>query len=97
MSAYWIGRARVRDLAGYQIYGKLVATAAERHPNQVLVRGGQYRVLEGPDHFDRFVVIRFSSVEAAVAYYNSPEYREAATIRHEAASRCELAIIEGID
>ena len=97
MSAYWIGRAQMHDIAGYQRYGGLVAKAAKKYPNQVLVRAGRYQVLEGPDEFDRFVILKFPSINAALAYYNSPEYREAAAIRVAASGRCEIVIAEGID
>ena len=97
MSAYWIGRAQMRDEAGYQRYGALVAEAAKSVPQQVLARRGRYKVLEGPDDFDRYVLIRFPSVEDAVAYYNSPQYQEAAAIRQAASGRCELVITEGVD
>ena len=97
MSAYWIGRAQMRDIAGYQHYGKLVAEVAKTYPNHVLARAGQYKVLEGPDDFNRFVLIRFPSIEAALAYYNSREYQAAAAIRQAASGRCEVVITEGVD
>jgi len=97
MSAYWIGRAQMLDLEGYKRYGRLVASAALKYPNEVLARGGKHRVLEGPDDFDRFVLLRFSSMDAALEYYRSPEYQEAAAIRRAASGRCELVITEGLD
>lgn len=97
MSAYWIGRAQMRDLDGYRKYGELVARAATIHPHQVLVRGGRRQVLEGADDFDRYVLLKFPSMEAALTYYNSPEYQEAAAIRRAASGRCQLAILEGRD
>jgi uncharacterized protein (DUF1330 family) len=97
MAAYWIARAQMRDLAGYQRYGGLVAKAAKIYPNEVLARAGKYQVLEGPDDFDRFVLLRFPSMEAALKYYHSPEYQEAAAIRQAASGRCEIVITEGLD
>ena len=97
MSAYWIARAQTRDPAGFKRYGELRARAALVHPQQSLVRGGRYKVLEGADDFDRFVLIRFDSMDAALAYYNSPEYQEAAAVRIAASGRCELVIAEGLD
>jgi len=97
MSAYWIARAQVRDLAGFQRYGGLVAKAASLYPNEVLARAGAYQVLEGPDDFERYVVLKFPSMDAALAYYHSPQYQEAAAIRRAAAGRCEIAIVEGND
>ena len=97
MAAYWIARAQMHDLAGYQRYGGLVAKAAEVYPNQVLARAGRHQVLEGPDDFDRYVILRFPSMEAALSYYYSAEYQEAAAVRRSASGRCEIVITEGID
>jgi len=97
MSTYWIGRAQTRDPNGYKEYGGLVTAVAALYPHQVLARGGAYRVLEGDDRFDRFVLLRFPSMEAALAYYNSPQYQRAAAIRRAASGACELVLTEGVD
>ena len=97
MSAYWIARAKVHDVEGLRRYGQLVAEAAKIYPNQVLARAGQYKVLEGPDSFNRFVLLKFPSMDAALTYYHSPEYQEAAAIRQAAASVTEIVITEGVD
>jgi len=97
MSAYWIGRAQPTDMEGMKRYGQLVAHASTIYPQQALVRGGNHRVLEGPDDFSRFVLLKFGSMDAALAYYNSPEYQEAAAIRQASCGRCELVIAEGLD
>lgn len=97
MSAYWIGRATVRDPAGMQRYNELRIEAAKLHPQQSLVRTADRVVLEGPDRFDRHVVIRFDSVEDAVRYYHSPEYQVAAAIRQASCDACELVIVPALD
>jgi uncharacterized protein (DUF1330 family) len=97
MSAYWIARAQMRDLVGYERYGKLVAEATKAHPNIVLARAGKFEVLEGPNDFDRYVLLRFPSMDAALAYYHSPEYQTAVAIRQAASGRCEVVITEGVD
>jgi uncharacterized protein (DUF1330 family) len=96
MSAYWIGRAQTRDPAGYKPYGELVAKASQLYPQEVLARGGQTRQLEGETVFDRFVIIRFGSMDEAERYYRSPEYQEAAAFRHAASVKCDLVITEGL-
>ena len=97
MSVFWLGRAQTRDPEGYKRYGELVAKVPGSYPYQVLARGGRYKVLEGPDDFDRFVLLRFGSMEEAVKYYNSPEYQEAAAVRKASAGRCELVLTEAND
>ena len=97
MSAYWIARAQTHDIEGLRQYGGLVAKAALIYPNQALARAGKYKVLEGPDAFDRYVLLKFPSMEAAMTYYHSPEYQQAAAIRRAATGRCEIVITEGVD
>lgn len=96
MSAYWIGRAQTRDPEGYKEYGRIRAEAAKLFPQETLVRAGRYKVLEGPDDIDRFVLIRFPSMDAAIEYYNSPLYQQAAAIRRAASGQCSLTIVEGV-
>jgi len=48
---------------------------------RVLTRGGRYETLEGPERFNRFVVIEFPTFEQGVACFYSAEYREAAAFR----------------
>jgi uncharacterized protein (DUF1330 family) len=97
MSAYWIGRTRVRDREGMKRYGELVQRAAALYKPEALVRGGPGVVLEGSADLDRHVLLRFSSVEQALRYYHSPEYQEAAAIRHASSDQSELVIVEGLD
>jgi uncharacterized protein (DUF1330 family) len=96
MAAYWIGRAKMRDLEGYKRYGEIVRKLATVHPVEAVARSGAYKVLEGPDHFDRHVILKFPSMDAALAYYNDPAYQEAAAIRRAASDGCELVITEGL-
>jgi uncharacterized protein (DUF1330 family) len=101
MSVYWIGRAEQRSLEGYAEYARLRGIATDRYreiyPYTPIVRGGSYRVLEGPDPFDRHVILRFASMEAALGFYHSPEYQAAAAVRRAASGRCELVFVEGVE
>jgi uncharacterized protein (DUF1330 family) len=96
MSAYWIGRAQTKDPLGYKRYSELIAPLAKVHPLEVLARAGRTRVIEGATHFDRYVLLRFPDMDAALAYYNTPEYQEAAAIRRAASVVCDLVITEGV-
>ena len=63
----------------------------------MLARGGESKNLEGPDVFERFVVIEFLSMEVAEACFNSAEYQEAATFRRtNQAGQNELAVVSGV-
>jgi len=92
MSALWIAHVTVTDEESYARYAALAPEAIERGGGQILARGGRYVQLEGADR-SRNVVIRYPSVEAAKAVYDSDLYQKA--LRHaKGASRREVVIVE---
>jgi uncharacterized protein (DUF1330 family) len=97
MPAYWVARSKINDPVAYKKYTDRVPAIIARYGGRVLARGGRYQVLEGPQKFQRFVVIEFPSLEQAVACHDSVEYREAAAFRHSGAGEVELVIVEGGD
>ena len=96
MPAYWLARARVNDPAEYKKYTDRVPAILARYGARVLTRGGRYQTLEGPEKFNRFVVIEFPSLEQGVACFNSKEYQEAAALfrRRNKAGENELVMVE---
>jgi len=97
MPAYWVARSKINDPAEYKKYTDRVPAIIARFGGKVLARGGRYQILEGPEKFQRFVVIEFPSLEQAVACQRSPEYQEAAAFRRGGAGEVELVIVEGGD
>ena len=97
MPCYWIARAKVADPIAYKRYTDLVPAILSRHGAKVLTRGAQHETLEGPDHFERFVVLEFPSMEAARACFHSPEYVAAAAFRRSGAGQNELTIADAGD
>lgn len=95
MAAYWIARSRIVDPVEYKKYTDLVPAIIARHQGKVLARGGRYRIMEGPQKFQRFVVIEFPTLEQAVACFESPEYQQAAAYRRAGAGEVENVIVEG--
>ena len=92
MSALWIAHVTVTDEESYARYMALATEAIERGGGRILARGGRYVQLEGADR-SRNVVIRYPSVEAAKAVYDSDLYQEA--LRHaKGASEREVVIVE---
>jgi uncharacterized protein (DUF1330 family) len=70
---------------------------AGKFGGKFLARGGNFKILEGPEKFHRFVVIAFPSFENAVSCHKSPEYLEAAAHRQkDGASELEIVIVEGV-
>jgi uncharacterized protein (DUF1330 family) len=96
MAAYWIARSRITDPVTYKKYTDLVPDIISRYGGKVLARGGHYRIMAGPEHFQRYVVIEFPTFESAVACFESPEY-QAASVFRVAGGVVETAIVEGVD
>lgn len=97
VTAYWLARARIVDPVDYKKYTDRVPEILSKFGGRVLARGGRYKILEGPENFERHVVIEFPSLEQAEACFNSTEYREAAAFRRGGAGINELVIVESGD
>jgi len=95
MPAYWVARSKINDPVEYKKYTDRVPGIIAKWGGKVLARGGRFQILEGPEKFQRFVVIEFPTLEKAVACHDSPEYREAAAFRKQGAGEVELVIVEG--
>ena len=97
MPAYWMARAKVIDPVQYKKYTDRVPEIINRFGGKVLARGGRYQINEGPDAFNRFIVIEFPTLEQGVACFNSPEYQEAAAFRRGGAGIVENVVVEGVE
>jgi len=98
MPAYWIAPSKINDPVEYKKYTDLVPAIIARHGGKVLARGGRYQVMEGPQKFQRFIVIEFPSLEQGVACFQSSEYQAAAEYRkRNGAGEVENVIVEGGD
>ena len=94
MPAYWVARSRVIDPVAYKKYTDRVPAILARYSGKVLARGGRFQIMEGPDKFQRFVVIEFPSFEQGVACFTSREYDEAAAFRRSGAGEVETIMVE---
>ncbi|MGQ9369926.1 DUF1330 domain-containing protein [Azospirillum sp. ST 5-10] len=95
MPAYLIAEADVTDPVAYESYKALSTRALQAHGAVFRVRGGTVETLEGEWRPRRVIVAEFPSMEAARAFYDSPEYREARAARAGAA-RLNIVIVEGL-
>ncbi len=93
--AYIIARITVTDPEAYKSYVALASVAMKKYGGTPLARGGRYEALEGEAR-PRNVILAFDSYDAARAYYDSSEYREAVAKRLPA-STGELVLVEGAD
>ena len=97
MTAYWVARAKINDPVEYKKYTDLVPDIVKKFGGKPLARGGEYRTLEGPETFERFIVVEFPSLEQAGACHESPEYQEARKFRLNGVGQNELTIVEAGD
>jgi uncharacterized protein (DUF1330 family) len=97
MPAYWVARSKINDPVEYKKYTDLVPGIIAKFGGKVLARGGRFQIMEGPDKFQRFVVIEFPTFEQGVACFTSPEYDRAAAFRRKGAGEVETIMVEGGD
>ena len=94
MAAYVIANITVTDPVKFQHYGAQVGPVLAQYGGRYLVRGGAVEAAEGAPSFDRLVVLEFPSMQAARAWYHSPEYAPLLALR-TSASVSNLAFVEG--
>ena len=94
MTAYWIARSKINDPAEYKKYTDQIPDILAKYGGKVLARGGRYEVMEGPEKFQRFVILEFPTFEQGVACFRSPEYDAAAAYRRGGAGEVETVMLE---
>ena len=94
MSIYLVGHIDITDRERYGEYEAGFAQIFERYDGEFLAVDDDPVALEGDKAFTRCVIIRFPDRDAALAWYESPEYQRLAAIRWEA-STASITLIEG--
>ena len=94
MAAYVIAEIEITNPEGYKAYTQVVPATIQQYGGKFVVRGGAATVLEGEWPERRRVVLEFPSKEAALKWWNSPEYAEPMKMRR-ASSKGRLILIEG--
>jgi uncharacterized protein (DUF1330 family) len=95
MPAYWVARSKINDPVEYKKYTDRVPAIIAKYGGKVLARGGKFQIMEGPQKFQRFVVIEFPTFEQGVACFTSQDYDEAAAFRRNGAGEVETIMVEG--
>jgi len=76
-----IADVTVTNPEDYAAYRPLAAASVAQHGGRFIARGGAVESLEGGWSPSRIVIIEFPSMAAARAWYDSPDYQKALTIR----------------
>jgi len=79
---YLIVDVQIDDIDEYKKYMERAKPVAEKYGGEYLVRGGDFKILEG-DYFSprRLVLVRFPDKQTCEAFYNDPAYQEARAFR----------------
>ncbi len=93
MAAYFIARYNVTNPEGFAAYGAAVGPTFAGHDMEVIVLDHASDPVEGSPPSNT-VVLKFPSKDAALAWYNSPEYQ---AIKHHRTDNSEgdIALVEG--
>ena len=73
MPAYWVARSKVNNPDEYKKYADQVPPILAKYGGKPLARGGRFQIMEGPETFQRFVVIEFPTFEQGVACFTSDQ------------------------
>jgi uncharacterized protein (DUF1330 family) len=96
-AAYLIVQSQVTDAQKFQRYMEAAPAAVKAFAGEYLVRGGRMAVLEGNWNPPRLTVLRYPSMEAAQAMYNSPEYVQARALRAGATALFDMVVVEAYE
>ena len=94
-SAYLLAHVQVTNAVQYEAYKALSMHAMQTHHAEICVRGGAVEVLEGDWTPERVVLLKFPSLEAARAFYDSPEY-SLARLARQGAAEMRMVLIQGL-
>ncbi|WP_377155918.1 DUF1330 domain-containing protein [Roseateles sp. UC29_93] len=95
MPAFIIADVTVTDADQMAKYREWSTKAMQEHGAEVLVRGGEIEVLEGPWTPSRLVVLKFPDRAAAKAFYDSETYQHAKSLR-EHAGVMRMIVVDGV-
>ena len=96
MKGYLIANLDIQDQPTFQRYREEVMPLIAKYGGRYIVRGGEVQDVEGHLGLKRLIVLEFPSLEAARAFYESPEYQPVKAIRLRSAIS-DIALVAGYD
>jgi uncharacterized protein (DUF1330 family) len=76
MPAYWLARSVIHDPVAYKRYTDKVPNIIAQFGGKVLSRGGRFQIMEGPQKWQRFVVLEFPNMEDGISCFESDPLQE---------------------
>jgi len=95
MAAYILAEIEIVNAEGYKEYTKVVPGTIAQYGGKFLHRGGTVEALEGEWPQRRRVILEFPSMQAAKAWWDSPEYEKPKAMR-QAHSKGRLLLLDGV-
>jgi uncharacterized protein (DUF1330 family) len=95
VSAYVISDLEVRDPVLIAEYRALAQDSIALYGGRYLARGGAIEAVEGGWNPKLIVIVEFSDMERARAWYHSAEYAKALKVRRHALDR-RLIFVDGV-
>ncbi len=95
MPAHIILDITVTDPDLFEEYKLLAPSTIAAFGGKYLARGGKVEALEGDWTPNRIVILEFESSAIAKKWLDSPEYREARSMRHQAAIS-KTIVVDGV-
>jgi len=96
MHAFVVFQENLHDQAKFDAYRKVVMPTLAAFEGKIIVRSGQFTIIEGVWPFGRTVIIEFPSRAAAEAWYGSPAYQAILPLRLQSMT-CNAIIVDGAD
>ena len=94
MKGYWVALyKKIDSTKNLKDYSTKVTSIIKSFGGKPLVRGGEYKCLEG-DNFPRTVIWEFPTFEKAIQCHDSQEYQEGWALAKDSTER-NLQIIKG--
>jgi uncharacterized protein (DUF1330 family) len=95
MPAFVIVQVSIEDAAVYERYKALAPASIAQYGGRYIARGGHSEALEGEWDPCRVVILEFENVARAKQWLESPEYKEARSLRH-ACARTQMIVVDGL-
>ena len=96
MRGYWVALyKKIDNVENLKTYSSIVTPIIKRFGGKPLVRGGEYKCLEG-ENFLRTVIWEFPSYDLAIECHESMEYQEGWSLAKDTTER-NLQIIQGFN
>ena len=93
MAVYIVSKVSVHDAEKMAAYVEAAPETVEKYGGRYVIRTGNIQQVEGEQDCNRAVILEFPDREAALAWYNSDDYRPLRDDRW-AASDASIVLLE---